>query len=108
MMPQTLETLSRLESTGFNRAQSEAIIAAIGQADSELATKTDLAELRVELKGKIGEVKAEMAGVKSDLKVSTATLESKITGVEAKMWRAGITIAGLAVLLNKFLDWAVK
>lgn len=101
MMPQTLETLSRLESTGFNRAQSEAIIAAIGQADSELATKTDLAELRVELKGEIGEVKA-------DLKVSTAALESKIAGVEAKMWRAGITIASLAVLLNKFLDWAVK
>ena len=101
MMPQTLETLSRLESTGFNRAQSEAIIAAIGQVDSELATKTDLSELRVELKGEIGEVKA-------DLKVSTATLESKIAGTEAKMWRAGITIAGLAVLLNKFLDWAVK
>lgn len=101
MMPQTLETLSHLESTGFNRAQSEAIIAAIGQADSELATKTDLSELRVELKGEIVEVK-------TDLKVSTAALESKIAGVEAKMWRAGITIAGLAVLLNKFLDWVVK
>ena len=28
MMPQTFETLSRLEATGFDRAQSEAIIAA--------------------------------------------------------------------------------
>ena len=28
MMPQTLETLSRLPTTGFDRAQSEAVIAA--------------------------------------------------------------------------------
>ena len=101
MIPQTLETLSRLEATGFNRAQSEAIISAIGQADSELATKTDLQSGLTELRSEIGEIKA-------DLKVSTATLEAKISSSEAKMWRLAITVASLAVLLNKFLDWVIR
>ena len=34
-------------------------------------------------------------------------LKSDITALEAKMWKAGITIASLAVLLNKFLDWVI-
>ncbi len=72
--------------------------------NDQLATKQDIGNL----KGEIGEVRAEVASIKADLKVSTAALEAKISGVEAKMWRAGIAIAGLAVLLNKFLDWAIK
>ena len=31
-----------------------------------------------------------------------------ITALEVKMWRMSITVAGLAVLLNKFLDWVIK
>ena len=31
-----------------------------------------------------------------------------ITALEVKMWRMSITVAGLAVLLNKFLDWMIK
>ena len=31
-----------------------------------------------------------------------------IAALEAKMWRAGITIAGFAVLLSKFLDWVIQ
>ena len=31
-----------------------------------------------------------------------------IVALEAKMWRLAITVASLAVLLNRFLDWAIK
>ena len=62
----------------------------------QLATKDDLAA-----------VKAEIVEVKTDLQVSTAALEAKIVGVETKMWKAGMTIASLAVLLNRFLDWVI-
>ena len=41
-------------------------------------------------------------------KQDIARLETQIVGVEAKVWKAGITIASVAVLLNKFLDWVIK
>lgn len=78
----------------------DALVAA-GQADSELATKADLQSRLTEFRGEIGEIKANP-------KVSTATLEAKITSSEAKMWRLAITVASLAVLLNKFLEWVIK
>lgn len=31
-----------------------------------------------------------------------------IVALEAKMWRIAITVASLAVLLNKFLDWMIR
>ena len=71
--------------------------------NDQLATKQDIGDL----KNEIGEVRSDMAVIKADLKVSTATLEAKIAGSEAKMWRLAITVAGLAVLLNKFLDWVI-
>ena len=40
--------------------------------------------------------------------VTKADLEAAIAKLETRIWKAGITIAGLAVLLNKFLDWAVR
>ena len=30
-----------------------------------------------------------------------------IVALEVKMWRMGVTVASLAVLLNKFLDWVI-
>lgn len=50
----------------------------------------------------------EQLATKADLDTAIARLETRIVSVEAKVWKAGITIAGLAVLLNKFLDWAIK
>ena len=47
---------------------------------------------------------SEQLATKQDI----VRLETRIVAVEAKVWKAGIAIAGLAVLLNKFLDWAVK
>ncbi len=98
------------------RAAAEAI-----PISDQLATKEDMGDLKNEigdLKSEIGEVKSELAVVNAGLNVSTTSLEAKISGVEsdlksdivtleAKMWRAGITIAGLAVLLNRFLDWVI-
>ena len=41
-------------------------------------------------------------------KQDIARLETQIVAIEAKVWKAGIAIASLAALLNKFLDWAIK
>ena len=63
----------------------------------QLATKTDL-----------GAVKADLAEVKASLKADIGEAKTEIAALEAKVWRAGVAIAALAVLFNKFLDWMIR
>ena len=70
-----------LINAGAEEAKARAAAEAVPISD-QLATKQDISELKAELKADIA------AG-------------------EAKMWRLAITVAGLAVLLNRFLDWVI-
>ena len=79
----THATIKQLEDAGMDSRQAEAVVAAISRSDAELATKADL--------------KVEIAGVRAD-----------IDKLEVRIWKIGITIAGLAVLINKFLDWIIR
>lgn len=79
----THATIKQLENAGMESRQAEAVVAAISRSDAELATKADL--------------KVEIAGVRAD-----------IDKLEARIWKIGITIAALAVLLNKFFDWVIR
>ena len=94
----TLTYSKRLQEAGVPSAQAEAH--AIAQADflthyllSEVATKTDLAEVKAELKTDIAEVKAELkteiAEVKAELKAEIAEikadLKTEIAEVKAEL-----------------------
>jgi ABC-type sulfate transport system substrate-binding protein len=75
----TLKFVRKLTEAGMDRRQAEAIVDGLSEADtSELATKTDIAELRLEMR----EMKAEIFG--------------------AMLIQAG-TIVGLTVALTKLL-----
>ena len=52
--------------------------------------------------------KTALAEVKADLKADIGGARTEIAALEAKVWRAGVAIAALAVLLNKFLDWMIR
>ena len=46
---------------------------------------------------------------RSDAELATkADLLAVIDKLEARIWKIGVTIAGLAVLINKFLDWIIR
>lgn len=53
------------------------------------------------------EEKARAAAESIPISDQIATKQD-ISALEVKMWRMAITVAGLAVLLNKFLDWVIK
>ncbi len=72
------EVYEALIDAGASESKAKAAAEAIPVSD-QLATKADIAEVRIE-----------------------------IAAIEAKVWRAGAAIAALAVLLNKFLDWAIR
>ena len=83
------EVYEALIDAGASEAKAKAAAEAIPVSE-QLTTKTDLAGVKAELKAEIGEVKTQIAAL------------------EAKVWRAGVAIAVLAVLLNKFLDWVIR
>ena len=61
----TLEAAEALTRTGLPEPQAKAIAITVRKAVSEgVATKGDISELRAELKGDIGAVKAELWAVK--------------------------------------------
>jgi uncharacterized coiled-coil DUF342 family protein len=70
----------------FTSEQAEALAEALGEAtQGDLATKGDLAEvrteiadLRTELKTEIAEVRTEIAGLRSELKTEIAQLRSEL------------------------------
>ena len=74
----TFDTLSAardLEAAGFNRAQAEALAAAIRNSQGELATKTDIGIL----KSDIGILKSDIGILKSD--------------IDMLKWAVGINVA---------------
>jgi hypothetical protein len=78
----THEFIKRLEAKGFQTEQAEGVTEALKDAltVSEIATKADINELRLEFKAEIASVRAEVAPIK---------------------WMAGATIAGVITLIIK-------
>ena len=90
------EVYETLIDAGASEAKAKAAAEAIPVSE-QLTTKTDLAG-----------VKADLAEVKAELKAEIGEVRTQIAALEAKVWRAGVAIAALAVLLNKFLDWVIR
>lgn len=104
------EVYEALIDAGASEAKAKAAAEAIPVSE-QLTTKTDLAGVKADLaevKVDLAEVKVDLAGVKADLKAEIGEVRTHVAALEAKVWRAGVAIAALAVLLNKFLDWMIR
>ena len=82
----TLDAMRRLEQAGMERAQAEATGDTIREAQSELATKADLSDLR-----------SELAAVESRLLVAVAELRADLYRA---LWIQG---AGIVAINSAFI-----
>ena len=82
----TLDAMRRLEQAGMERAQAEATVETIRDAQSELATKADLSDLR-----------SELAAVESRLLVAVAELRADLYRA---LWIQG---AGIVAINSAFI-----
>lgn len=81
-----LKYIRTLEGVGFPREQAEAQVQLVMDTFQEnVATKTDMAELRSELKSGIAELKSEMAELKSELKSEMAEIRSDVAQVNSEL-----------------------
>ena len=101
------EHLATKQDIAVLRQEVAGVEAMVGRVESEL--KGSIAAGDSELKQEIGRLESELKGSiaagDSELKQEIGRLEARFAALEAKMWRAGLAIAGSAVLLNRFLDW---
>jgi molecular chaperone GrpE (heat shock protein) len=86
----TLKFVETLEAGGFTHGQAKAAAQAFAEATGqELATKTDLAAVRAELKADIAATQADIASTKAELKAelreSELRLEAKIESLKGEM-----------------------
>jgi coiled-coil family 90 protein len=80
----TLKVAKRLREAGFSDPQAEAVVATVQEAaeGADLATRSDLAELRSEIKFDLAELRAELKAELAELRVE---LRAEIAAVRAEM-----------------------
>jgi len=87
----TLKVAKRLREAGFTEPQAEAVIAVVQEATegADLATKTDIGDLRTELKADIAalrsEVKADIAALRAEFKREIAALRTELNAQVADL-----------------------
>ena len=99
----TLTAARRMEDAGMKREQAEAVAEAVRTAAEsgreELATKTDLAGVKAELKADMAALKADLADLKVEFKGDISTLRvelvDRIQSGERRMYAAVFGVGGL-------------
>lgn len=86
----TLKFAKRLREAGFSDPQAEAVLATVQEASAgaDLATKSDLAELRSGIRLEIAELraefKAEIAELRAELKAEIASVRAELRQLELR------------------------
>jgi len=76
----TLKLARRLESAGFTREQADGAAEALADSlSNEIATKGDIAELRMATMGDIAELRTAIAGLDGKLESKLGTVEGKLS-----------------------------
>ena len=107
----TLAFARRLKEAGADERLAEAIVEGITTADaSDLATKTDIAEVRgeiAEVRSEVAELRAdvhsEIAALKSDLRTYRAETRADINGAIAKIGALMFLLMTLAAAVLKYI-----
>lgn len=98
----TLSYAEDLVEIGVPESQSrlQAKVLSKAFASNNLATKTDIAELRAEVKTDIAELRADFTKLRADVKTDIIRLESKVSDVKFELikWVAGMSFATMGVM----------
>ena len=102
----SLKFARKLEAAGLDRKAAEAIAEGVTEVDvSDLATKTDIAELRQEIGSLRAATKADIAELRSEMKEETGSLHTEIANLRAELfkqlWIMAAGIVALTLTLSK-------
>ena len=102
----TFSAARALEAAGVERSQAETIASGIAHT-GEFATNDDVRALRSDffgLKEAFSGLKADFSGLKADFSSLESRMDARISGLEARMYRAlwiqGGAIVGIIATLN--------
>ena len=113
----TLSVTRQLKAKGFDADQAEAITEAVRAGVTRgVATKTDMVELRTELKGDMAELRAELKGdmaeLRTELQSDMAELRTELQSDMAELrtelrWMKAIGGVIVALLLWMIVDMRI-
>ena len=110
----TLAYAKEMEAAGFTREQADAFATAQGKilkdafAATELATRSDVRDVRDELKGDIQDVRTEIQDVRNGLKTEIQDVRNEVLRLENRMeankhevlkWVIGTMVAQTALIV---------
>ena len=101
-----LKYIRILEQVGFRRDPAETQVELVMSVfQDEMATKTDLAVVRTELKTDIGQLRTDVAEFKSEMKADFASLKIEMCRMEGRLLR---NLAAMLVPAIAAMTWLAK
>lgn len=101
----THRVFENLTDAGFNKAQAEALLDAVGESHDTLTTKTDLQATKADLQTEIAEVRAEIQTLAHS--VSECATKAELREMELRMrlhlGAMMVIVAGLQLAILGFL-----
>ena len=112
----TLKASKDLRAAGFDELQAEALVATVGEAlVGNVATKSDIAELRneselmrAELKGDIAELRSEFNDFRAEYKGEMAEFRAEYKGEIAELRGEVAELRGEIVGIRSYTDVAIS
>ena len=112
-MLDTLEFARRMIESGMPEKTAEALAHQLRAAipEGQAATKTDLAELRTELKTDLGELRTDFEKLRTEVKTDLGTMRTDVEKLRTdfanlKVWVLLIVIIGQVLpVLGRWLHW---
>ena len=95
----TLKAVEGLEAVGMDARHAKAVVNTVAEAFSDtVATKADIAEVKVEIAGLSGATKSDIAGLRAQIAGLEAATKTRIEALKSEMYRA-LWIQGAAVVM---------
>ena len=87
----TLQAVRKLQDSGMDESQAEAIVDIIQSSSTDIMTKNDAAVLRAEVKSEVvsikAEVKSEISSLKAEVADVKAEVKSEVASIKAEVYR---------------------
>lgn len=101
----THKVFENLTGAGFNKAQAEALLDAVGESHDTLATKADLQAEIAAVRAEIGEVRAEVQALAQAVSVCATKVELREVELRVRLHLGAtmVIVAGLQIAILGFL-----
>ena len=100
----TLKASRNLKAAGFSEAQADAIIGTVGDSFTDsVATKVDIAEVKTQIAEVRSELKQDIASTRTEIARIDARIAHEFKSLYRHIWLMAVGIVGTVLILGRYV-----